>query len=1013
MSEYELHEIFHQCIASKQSIPIFGGLGAIPKYPSFKKNSREKTRDDGCENDDDDHHHDDDDDIDEDDDFDPEETQRSKFAEYVLALFLPWPAKTFVYPDVLDNYVDRLNRMMLQLCEGSLFRQDDLSYRGPPGFEDAVIPACPYNADVNVKKMDPANAYAFVQKCTARFIANLGFGLRRLSNTSRQIQAIWRSRACQNWDDEDADRLLFPKAYVEANTFKGRGYGDHDITNAESEKSRRDVQALAIELLRMLAPGYVMDSNAKNSSSVYVQYLSDFELLLSPVVESNFGMDRQSIVRTYVSSNRIDVTRFPVPGTLIATVESIKNVLEALKQPVEIQPLPVIQPIVRLNTADYLMDGRCPAMTCLQQIKLRPILSRPNDGQCIVLKEIAIYFDAMYALQHYQVNAPLIMLHAEAGAGKSFIYECIEVLAEASKNTVCFTASTGVACSAIKTKNGARTIFSALGLGICKGTIVPLVRQNLINTKTAFGRPGLVIIDEAGFLKAKVILKTSVILKQLMENEIDFGGLSVLLSLDFFQLPPVKAKPLWKSAMFLSKEKEYKNDANMEVQYDREGTLLFLKFKYRGLEEQMRCKDPILYGFCKNLRKGITTGLKEYLREHRLTDADSKEFYAADIVSPGNEERRFMNRLKMIDYASEVNQYLITWRYPTEFHGYARPFIETMKDIGNQEGLDLIYTMNPLLIGMFCLGAPVIIGQQTNPVRGIANGVRAHMYGLEWATNDLRTQAQQYIADNSRDGKTVLLPIGLEPAYVLVRPQMHEGNKLRCSGACTLVENDIIIPIKLHRVQGTIQLNGKTALCMSEKPDLELGFVSTVYKAQGSTLERAILALLMRPKKPSREDFFALYTLLTRVVYGDHLRILCLIDDLLSYIDDLRPPDALLAFLDGYDTDGIWSREKASNSLLSRNLTSGKGTESTNVKTKKSKKAKVTPVKSTSKGIQQNQKSHSKYIHIKVSFPCFLYVNFSLCYVHYFVEKQVDSSSSSSSSRQRYQTRLPIFVKPW
>ena len=66
----------------------------------------------------------------------------------------------------------------------------------------------------------------------------------------------------------------------------------------------------------------------------------------------------------------------------------------------------------------------------------------------------------------------------------------------------------------------------------------------------------------------------------------------------------------------------------------------------------------------------------------------------------------------------------------------------------------------------------------------------------------------------------------------------------------------------------------------------------------------------------------------------------------------------------GYDTDGIWSREKASNSLLSRNLTSGKGTESTNIKTKKSKKAKITPVKSTSKGIQRNQKSHSKYIYI-------------------------------------------------
>ena len=70
--------------------------------------------------------------------------------------------------------------------------------------------------------------------------------------------------------------------------------------------------------------------------------------------------------------------------------------------------------------------------------------------------------------------------------------------------------------------------------------------------------------------------------------------------------------------------------------------------------------------------------------------------------------------------------------------------------------------------------------------------------------------------------------------------------------------------------------------------------------------------------KPSRDDYFAIYTLLTRVEHGDHFRIICLGDDMLTFVDNLHPPDDLLAFMDGYDANGTWVQKVAMKSSQDR-----------------------------------------------------------------------------------------------
>ena len=83
----------------------------------------------------------------------------------------------------------------------------------------------------------------------------------------------------------------------------------------------------------------------------------------------------------------------------------------------------------------------------------------------------------------------------------------------------------------------------------------------------------------------------------------------------------------------------------------------------------------------------------------------------------------------------------------------------------------------------------------------------------------------------------------------------------------------------------------------------DLGFISTIHKVQGCTLELVIVSLLARPGIPVRENYHAIYVCLTRIHRGDDLRALANPHDL-DWVERLRPPPELLAFADGYDEEG-------------------------------------------------------------------------------------------------------------
>lgn len=132
-----------------------------------------------------------------------------------------------------------------------------------------------------------------------------------------------------------------------------------------------------------------------------------------------------------------------------------------------------------------------------------------------------------------------IFITGPGGTGKSALIRAIYKHAYSRFRDIHVTALTG--CAAVLLNCKAKTLHSWAGIGLGNGAIDQLVTKIKKSkfAKTLWKNTEILIVDEVSMLSLKLFNVLNEIGKVIRGNQKPFGGIQIIFSGDFFQLPPV------------------------------------------------------------------------------------------------------------------------------------------------------------------------------------------------------------------------------------------------------------------------------------------------------------------------------------------------------------------------------------------------------------------------------------------------------------------------------------------
>jgi len=218
-------------------------------------------------------------------------------------------------------------------------------------------------------------------------------------------------------------------------------------------------------------------------------------------------------------------------------------------------------------------------------------------------------------------------LTGPAGSGKTYVLNTYIKYLKDHGVEVAITASTGIAATHI----GGMTIHSWAGIGIkdqLSNRDLDYMEQQQYIWKR-FENVKVLIIDEISMLKDTTLDMVDRVCKTFKRNERPFGGLQVIFSGDFFQLPPIEKF----SPQAQMEQVSLYTDSSDDIQYEVEDVIktpfAFVSRSWREaglhvcyLTEQHRQDDHSLLNILNEIRSGeVSDDVRELLLE-KITTKD-------------------------------------------------------------------------------------------------------------------------------------------------------------------------------------------------------------------------------------------------------------------------------------------------------------------------------------------------------------------------------------------------------
>jgi len=417
------------------------------------------------------------------------------------------------------------------------------------------------------------------------------------------------------------------------------------------------------------------------------------------------------------------------------------------------------------------------------------------------------------------VSGKNLFLTGAAGTGKSYIIAQFRDFCAKSNITVGVTSSTGV--SALLIDGTTIHSFTGIALGLEDAEVIA---QRLLKSKFYKWRYiclKVLIIDEISMISGELFTKLDSIFKKVRENELPFGGVQLVITGDFLQLPPVNTKskeydfafnsPSWKQC--------FPGKSNNMVLH--ENVRQFSDVVFQKILTEVRIgsvSDSTFEELEKRINVNVSkNGISPTQLFGKRSDVDKiNQESLRKLLSGGVDKEKFTSSTRVTYVSASQNQSARKRKIPKALHD--RLISKLVKTCPASTDLVL------------CVGAQVMLLHNLDIKRQLVNGSRGIVISFESVLDE----------DQKEIGRLpkVRFISGVEETIALHSWTMKE----ECANSQTLQQQK-----KDYHIASYTQI------------PLGLAYATTIHKSQGGTLDCASMQL------NDMFEYGQLYTALSRV----------------------------------------------------------------------------------------------------------------------------------------------------